>query len=203
MSPILQAKANGSAFGYGMFVPAGAGGAFESIASATGTGSSSTITFSSIPSTYQSLHIRGICKSTDTGSQYSEFYITFNGAATNFRAHQLYGDGNAAFAVAPTYTTVIHPGWVFTDGNTSPTNNMSPILIDIEDYKSTTKNKTVRVVSALENNNSSSGGINNHQICLASGLWVDTSAINSVSIRCAAGSWTTTTQFALYGIKGA
>ena len=176
--------------------------AYESIASATGTGSSGTITFSSIPSTYVGLQVRGICKSTDTVSQYTEFYITFNGASTNFKAHYLYGDGNAAFAGSPAYTTVIHPGWVFTNGNSNATNNMSPILIDIEDYKSTTKNKTARVVSALENNGASAG-IDSHQISLASGLWVDTSAINSVSIRCAAGSWTTTTQFALYGIKGA
>ena len=37
---------------------------YESIASATGTGSSGTITFSSIPSTYQSLQLRVSCINT-------------------------------------------------------------------------------------------------------------------------------------------
>jgi len=61
-------------------------GSYESIASASGTGSSGTITFSSIPSTYTHLQIRGIGRNSypstqvnvrfnsDTGSNYAIVY---------------------------------------------------------------------------------------------------------------------------------
>jgi hypothetical protein len=43
-----------------------AGGAYESIATVTATGTESTITFSSIPSTYQHLQIRALSRDTFT-----------------------------------------------------------------------------------------------------------------------------------------
>lgn len=179
-----------------------AGGAYESIASATGTGSSGTITFSSIPATYQHLQIRGICRSTDPTNKYSEFYVTFNGASTNMRSHILYGDSNAAFTSAPSYTTVMQTGWIITNGNTLATNNLSSMIIDVQDYTNTTRNKTLRSIMGYDNNQNT-GGIDNHVLALASGFRDSTSAISSIELKTASGSFTTDTTFALYGIKGA
>ena len=61
---------------------------YESIASATGTGSSKTITFSSIPSTYASLQIRinGFTSSSDNWN------IRINGdSGTNYTTHYIVG----------------------------------------------------------------------------------------------------------------
>ena len=83
MSPILSARGGMSAGAYGWGAASGAGTSFESIATATGTGSSGTITFSSIPSTFKHLQIRGISRNSansigalmqynsDTGSNYA------------------------------------------------------------------------------------------------------------------------------------
>ena len=76
------------------FVPT----SFESIASASGTGSSGTITFSSIPSTYKSLQIRIFAQS-NAGTAARSLYIqTNNDTGSNYVRHDLTGDGSAVEA---------------------------------------------------------------------------------------------------------
>ncbi len=125
----------------------GGGGSFESIATATGTGSSGTITFSSIPSTYKHLQIRGISRSTDSGSSTYESNITLNGqtAYSNYAYHVLAGNGATASA----------SGWgsgtdrlyaIQNALNSMTAAIMGVSIIDIHDYATTTKNKTIRVL---------------------------------------------------------
>lgn len=166
--------------------------AFESIATASGTGSSNTITFSSIPGTYQHLQIR-IFASSDYGSASRSLFVRLNGdTGSNYVRHKLNGDGSAATASAQTSQT---SAGNLTVAGGADSNILSPAIIDIHDYASTTKNKTLRMFSGFDNN-SSSGRIN-----LDSGLWLNTSAVTSLSIFLADGNWTTTSTFALYGIK--
>jgi hypothetical protein len=75
---------------------------FESIATATGTGSSATITFSSIPSTYQHLQIRGIARATSGGeTEPIDLRLYFNGLTTGiYSSHALYGNGSSAAATS-------------------------------------------------------------------------------------------------------
>ena len=68
MSPILQGLANGSARGYGGYLPLGAAGAFESIASITLSSSTVNNDFTNIPQTYAALQIRFIGRLDDAGS---------------------------------------------------------------------------------------------------------------------------------------
>jgi hypothetical protein len=72
---------------------------------------------------------------------------------------------------------------------------MSVGIIDIHDYASTTKNKTVRIWTGDDRNGSG-------RTALSSGLWMNTSAINRVDITTASGNWTTASTIALYGMKG-
>lgn len=198
MSPILQSLANGSARGYGAFVPLGAAGAYESIASATGTGSSATITFSSIPSTYQHLQVRAILKNTDTRNFDSLLEMTMNGnSGSVYSYHILKGDGatTTAFGGA-TQTKISYVSYYPFDGK-GGVNTMGVVIIDIHDYASTTKNKTVRSFSGWDGNGEG-------QVMLSSGLFQNTGAITSLTFtNDGAYNWKTTTQFALYGIKGA
>jgi hypothetical protein len=60
-------------------VPAGA---YESIASATGTGSSATITFSSIPSTYQHLQILYLVGILNTSEGFRIIYLVLRKITT-------------------------------------------------------------------------------------------------------------------------
>ena len=196
MSPISSTLANGSAYGYRTFAAAAAG-AYESIASASGTGSSATITFSSIPATYAALQIRFLGRTTSGSTSQQNLKLQFNGVtAASYARHNLQGDGSAVSAAGSSSDTEIFAGQVINDGEAA--NVMSVSIIDIHNYASTTQNKTVRTFDGTDKN--TSGGL----VFIRSGLFMDTTAITSLSLITANGNaFTTTTRVALYGIKGA
>lgn len=202
MSPILQGLANGSVRGYGGFFGAATPPAFESIATATGTGSSGTITFNSISGSYQFLQIRGLMKCDDTGTDFVQtLQLTFNGDnGANYAYHVLRGDGTTAntnFAGSSANFIQLRESVIASWAGQA--NNHSAVIIDIHDYASTTKAKTVRTFFGSNNNNTST----NYKVALTSGLWTSTSAITSITLKLQGNFFTNTTQFALYGIKGA
>ena len=167
-------------------------GAYDSIATAVGTGSSDTITFSSIPSTYTHLQVRGIANAANIGALMA---MRLSGdTGSNYARHYLDGSGSSATAGAATSQTQMS----FFDVTRLPTlsNTYGVFVCDILDYADTNKYKTVRILSGQDSNGS--GGID-----LTSGLWMSTSAVSSVTIRLNTSNFTTATQFALYGIKGA
>lgn len=168
-------------------------GSFESIASVTPT-SGSSITFNSIPSTYSHLQIRLIVRDgTNTNSQY---YLTFNGGASaSYASHVLRGNGTSAFAAGFATNTEMR----FAAQTTATTANIfGASIIDVIDYASTTKNKTVRSFNGYDNNTSDGW------IYLVSSVWLSTSAVTSITITNANGSTLASgSTFALYGIKGA
>lgn len=179
---------------------AAAGGSYESIASATGNGSSGTITFSSIPQTYASLQIRFIVKSSSTGSTTTgmSFYPNAEtGSSTTFDRHYLYGDGTAVTASNSISQGEFYAYKVLPRA-TSTADVFGVGIIDIHDYASTTRNKTVRMFYGYDNNS----GTTESQVYLESGLWRSTSAITD--LRFTGGTaFISGTTIALYGIKGA
>jgi hypothetical protein len=167
----------------------GGGAAFESIATATGTGSSGTITFSSIPSTYASLHIRMFSKD----SSNNQNGIRFNSdSGSNYATHWLLGDGSTASAAALTSTNRV--SYIGQSVGTTSIGGVS--IIDVHDYASSTKNKTVRALTGWDTNGSG-------EIRLTSGLWLNTAAVTSLSIINLGDNFATSTVISLYGIKGA
>jgi hypothetical protein len=196
MSPILQGLANGSVRGYGGYLPLGASTAFESIASASGTGGSGAITFSSIPSTYQHLQLRIITRDTGSGTTNEDIRLRFNGiSAASYARHNLSGDGANATAGSSTSQTYLDIIQVSPKTGTTA-NIVGAVIIDIHDYASSTKNKTVRSFGGADLNGSGN-------ISLQSGLFVDTNAISQIEIFTNGVAFETNSRFALYGIKGA
>jgi len=172
-------------------------GSYESIASATGTGSSNTITFSSIPSTYVALQIRGIARNTNAGTTSQPIQFNFNGDTSSiYDFHQLNGDGSSATAAATINDTKIRAIGVVPQASAA-SNIMGAIILDVYDYTVSSRNTTVRIFAGSNSNAADTS----YRVTLTSGLWRD-SSINSISIVTPVGSWNTQTQFALYGIKG-
>ena len=177
-------------------------GSFESIQTGVGTGSNSTITFSSIPSTYKHLQIRGLYMSNNGTDDRMNMLVKFNGDTTSTNmAHVLRGrnDGVASFSDARGSGNFV----VWSSGYSSVSTSYligGVSIIDIHDYASTSKYKTVRSLSGVEDNSVSDGSA---AIVLSSALWENTSAIDSITLTSQAGNFTTRTSFALYGIKGA
>ena len=172
---------------------------FDSIATVTvGSGGQSSISFSSIPSTYKHLQIRGITE--DTGQNNNNTaspYLTINNdSGGNYAIHGLRGNGSTATAYGYASQTVIT---LFGGGIGNATSNIFGVFIaDILDYATTNKNKTVRT---LAGNDSNGVGAANY-ISLSSGVWLSTNAINSLTITSASGgNFAQYSSFALYGIK--
>lgn len=156
---------------------------YESIATVTvGSGGASSITFSSIPSTYKHLQVRGIHKHSATGA-WASIQLNSDTTSSNYTYHRLAGDGSTAFAEANasnnrTFTSYNHWG---------------SVVIDVLDYLDTNKNTTVRTLSGWDGNGS--GEVN-----FVSNLWKNTAAVTSLTISLS--SFVEYSQLALYGIKG-
>jgi len=160
-----------------------------------GTGSSNLITFSSIPQTYKHLQIRWIAKDT-AGTTVASLRATCNGVAgTSYASHRITGDGSTVTVNAASSSSLMTLGWYRSNATVSA---MGVGIIDINDYTSTTKNKTFRSFNGVD----AATGTNADRLILASGFFNNTGAITSITIDGAGTAFTTTSTFALYGIVG-
>jgi hypothetical protein len=168
---------------------------YESIATVTASGSSATLSFTSIPSTYQHLQIRGIVKSTTSGSSLTGVNLTFNSdGSSSYSRHILYGNGSSATV----YGNTSNAAWSIGADDVPTagyTNIFGAHIIDILDYTNTNKNKTVRALTGADVNGA---GV----VALSSTVFIKTAAISSIELNCASGNFASGTTYALYGIKG-
>lgn len=174
-------------------------GSYEQIATATGTGASGTITFTNIPSTYSHLQLRSISKGDSTaGGFITSIWFRLNGDATltNYWNHSFYGNGtNAGASNGNTNADFM---WAV-GSYTGYANKYVASIIDIPDYANTSKLKTMHNLEGLDSNSAANG-----RISLKSMTWNNTAAISSITIVADPtyiGNWTTSSHFALYGIK--
>lgn len=160
---------------------------YEPIATQNGTGSSATVTFSSIPSTYTDIVLVAnpvfttdaninIRINGDTGSNYSDTYLR--------------GNGSTASSSRDTSQTLIY----FSGTSVGVTSaNRDNGIAHFMNYANTTTYKTV-----LHRYNQVG------QMVLAEvGLWRNTAAITSISVIATAGNFDALSTFTLYGIKAA
>ena len=169
---------------------------YESIATVNvGSGGSSSVTFSSIPSTYKHLQIRAISRTDRASSAGDGGLMQFNSdTGANYAYHYLQGDGSSVAAGAASSNTSI----LFSrSSSASQTSGIFGVtVIDILDYANTNKYKTTR---NLGGNDANGSGI----VSLLSGLWMSTSAITSITLDQQNGpNWVQYSSFAIYGIKG-
>ena len=167
-------------------------GAYDSIATTTvGAGGSSTITFSSIPSTYTHLQIRWFAKQA-TSATMLNVKVNSDTSSSTYAIHSLTGNGSVTGSnnAAPLqYVRQLRSG-----GISATTSIFSTGIIDILDYANTNKYKTFRMLGGTDLNGSGTAD-------LESGLWMNTAAITQLDLF-ATYSFSQYTSFALYGIKG-
>ena len=161
---------------------------YEPIATQNGTGSASSVTFSSIPSTYTDLIlvVNG-ATTVSTGNP----RLRFNGdTGANYSDTNLYGTGSAAGSYRNTSGTSIQ---LIATVYFSTTNNTN-LIIQIMNYSNATTYKTT-----LNRANKASDGVD-----AVVGLWRNTAAINSITFFTASGNnISSDSTFTLYGIKAA
>jgi hypothetical protein len=170
-------------------------GAFDSIATVTGSGAT-TITFSSIPQTYKHLQVRYMARANTGAAVLGAVEITFNGVTgTSYADHRLWGNSSTVSRAGGASQASIQN--VSIAGGAILANTYGVGIIDIQDYSSTTRNKTVRTLIGVDQNTASTSS----QILMLSGLFNSTSAITSMTFTLAAG-FDSNTVYSLYGIKG-
>jgi hypothetical protein len=169
---------------------------YESIASFTLGSTTSTVTFSSIPSTFKHLQLRYIARTNTGASNQDQVQARFNSdTGSNYAWHRLLGDGSSAFSTATTSVDYINIGTAARNGE--PSNVFGVGIIDILDYQNTNKNKTTRTLTGEDANSGS-----DELVGLYSSLWLNTSAISQIDIFSTGASFLQYSSFALYGIKG-
>jgi hypothetical protein len=159
---------------------------YEPIATTTLGSAASSITFSSIPSTYTDLVIVTSTQRDASGSGVVGWLAQFNGdTSTNYSVTAVLGNGSTAFSGRETNQTGI---FVLTAQDSTWGNS----IINIMNYSNATTNKTV-----LTRINTTTANVSAYV-----GLWRNTAAINSITISGAANIKAGST-FTLYGIKAA
>jgi hypothetical protein len=166
---------------------------YESIATVTvGAGGAASISFTSIPSTYQHLQIRGITRSPDAS------YITarFNAdTGSNYSTHYIYAEPGTVVSGAAANDTVFYVSR--SNYFASASTMFGAGICDILDYANTNKYKTTRTLTGNDTNGTAGGAI-----YYTSGNWRNTAAVTSILIFPTSGNFSQYSSFALYGIKG-
>ena len=178
-------------------------GSYESIQTVTvGAGGASSISFTSIPSTYTHLQIRMIGKCVATVLEQYNPRIRFNSdTGANYTLHFVRAYGTTVDKGAATSQTA---GWAgvstFPASNASYSNIFGVSVVDILDYANTSKYKTLKALNGFEANGIGNGTNEAGQSGFNSGAWMSTSAVNSITIY-SDSDFTQYSSFALYGVN--
>jgi len=173
-------------------------GGYYPIASTTvGSGGSSSVAFTSIPSDYTHLQVRMIARTNRTSPEINDYLnVRFNSdSGSNYARHRLYGNGASVTASANSSIAQFYIEHFPAAG--SAANVFGAAVMDILDYKNANKYKTVRMIAGKDENATDTGLIFFH-----SALWMSTSAITSITLTPGSGTLITQySEFSLYGIK--
>jgi len=160
-------------------------GAYDSLATVTvPSGGLATITFAAIPPTYKHLQIRALTKF--AGNDFGNLRFNGDTTTTNYRNHGLFGTGSGSGGA----NTAANAAYFPFEGRSQ----VGASVLDILDYANTSKNKVTRELGGFDTNGAGT-------IYLSSNLWMNTAAINSISITPQLGTFTEFCQFTLYGVK--
>jgi hypothetical protein len=151
-----------------------------------GAGTSATIEFTSIPSTYTDLVLK-LSGRTSESYNYASYTINLNGSATGFTGKDVYGIGTSPGSANRTVT------YYNLNGAPSTANTFSNIEMYFPNYAGST-NKSFSMDAVSEEN----GSLNNAS--LIAGLWSNTAAINQITLT-GTNNFVQYSTATLYGIK--
>lgn len=169
---------------------------WDLIASQSLTSDTATVTFASIPSTYDDLVVKGTVKTNNT-SIYTQAALTFNNSTSaQYSRIALYIDGGPAVLSATDESNqrfaIINPS------NSGHTSSFSTFELWINRYKNTSYHKMSRTFWTRLPNDGSQGLMGNYQ-----GIWKNNGAISEIDIfdPTSTASWLSGSTFYLYGVS--
>jgi hypothetical protein len=190
MSPVLGIIASSNQQGRGA-----ATGSYDALATAiVPSGGLANVTFAGIPSEYRHLQIRASMLSSIAGGVVN---MTINNTTGPYSRHRLVSNGGSSldsFATTGSSNICIFGDFTGTGATPIP----ASLVMDILDYTSTTKNKTVRILTGVDRNGSG-------EIELLSAQWFPTTPVPITSLQFTIGgsvsSFAQYTEFQLFGVK--
>ena len=179
-------------------------GAFDALATVTLNATTASLTFSGIPTGYKHLQVRALFQTTRATYNIDDIDLAFNGVVTGgtYARHYLEANiQNNGTVNAGGNASADKMVYMATGTSTVSANCFGGAVLDILDYASTSKFKTVRSLSGGDANGGASGYF--PTVSLRSGVWMSTSAITSMTFNTSFGgsSFAANSTFALYGVK--
>jgi len=171
-------------------------GSYDSISSTIVTSaSSSSITLSSIPSTYKHLVLRVIAKNDQSGETYwNNLKVTFNTDTNqnNYFSFRVMADGNSTASTANADTSALGSY----NGGGQGSNLFSANIFEFLDYTDTNKYKNARCFfgTGYAGGTYSATGF-------TTTTWENTAAINSLTLITGSGNFAVGTTVSLYGLE--
>jgi hypothetical protein len=165
---------------------------YELIASNTvGSGGASSITFSSIPSTYTDLKVVFSFRGSVSGA--NDVRVSFNGSTANYTSLIVFGNGATASSITLTSTFAPYAGIQNNSSTTASTFSSGELYIPNYTVSGVSKSFSGEAVS--ENNATTA------VTELGANIWTDTGAITSVTLSNPSGDFVQHSTAYLYGIK--
>lgn len=201
--PIIASRASGaSSFGFATVTtaPFELVGSYDSLATVTvPSGGLASVTFAGIPTGYKHLQVRGLSRCSRNITSTNVGIVRFNGDASTanyWSTHNITGDGGSAYAQSIQIVGAAGVWGALSAGNTATANTFATFVTDILDYQNPNKYTTTRSLQGKESNDTT--GI----VHLVSGLWLNTAAINSITLVDNGGfNFVQHSTFALYGVR--
>lgn len=176
---------------------------YELIASyEVGAGGATSVTFSSIPSTYTDLVMAISVRSSRTGVSFDSIGYRFNNSNSGYQERYIYADGSSAASYTDTTISPAGQVWGRFDGGAinagnTTSNTFTSIALYIPNYIGNSY-KSMSYEIASENN------ATNAIMELSAGLWSNTAAITEIAFRDNnLGNLAQYSTFYLYGVKNA
>lgn len=191
--PLISTLSNASARGYGFTGGLAITNSYESIQTVTLGSTQTTISFTSIPSTFKHLQVRGIARGTFASTNLNLCMQVNSDTSNSYTYHQLNGDGSSASASGGSAQSFGFVGRIAQANATASAFGAS--VIDILDYSDTNKYSTIRALGGYDANG-------NGMMTLMSSAYIKTDAISSIQIFGNLGDLVAYSSFALYGIRG-
>ena len=161
---------------------------YESIATATTSGSATTVSFTSISGTFTDIVI--VANYAQAANGGVAVRVNNDSTSTLYSSTRLRGDGSGAASSRRTAQNQ----WYMPEGNTVPTAINANSIFHFMNYSNTTTNKTI-----LQRDNAAASGVS-----AVVGLWRNTNAIDRIDFIClSSDTFVNGSTFTLYGIKAA
>ena len=185
MSPLLPGIIASGISGH-LTPPWSPEGAFDALATINLSTSTASVSFAGIPTGYKHLQIR--TNYAMAGGGILRLHINGDTGA-NYKGHLIAGEGAGNAYVGVPSVSPNAACLAYTSGTT-----FGGVVTDILDYSNTTKNKVVRSVSGTDRNGAG-------DVEFDSNVWINTSAIFSLTLSGQNANLSANSQFALYGVK--